>query len=174
LPLGAPHRVRMSFIRNRVPLPSTQDNSYSEISPSPFNDLWPPTYFPKITYRRNLSPSDREREADRFVRSVWYYWLINGWTNEISYRDLQVLDYHPKSVAIREEIQQEPRKRRRQRQIRARRQYRILENTINKYKLRSRTIEVTESKQEPYSVSPTVTLGRRTPSVPYSITFPKF
>jgi hypothetical protein len=162
----------MSFIRNREPPSSTQDNSYSEISPSPFNDLWPPTYFPKITYRRIRSSSDREREADRFVRSVWYYWLINGWTNDIPYRDLQVLDYHPKSVAIREEIQQEPRRRRRHRQIRARRRYRILENTINKYKLRNRTIELTESKHAPYSLSLSVTLGRRTPSVPYSITFP--
>jgi hypothetical protein len=165
----------MTFINTRLPQPSTQNPyRYQDVSPSPFNDLWPPTYFPGTPYRLRFTPSDREREHNRFARTVWFHWLINGWINNLPYRDLQVLDYHPISVAIREEIQLSSRRRRRHQQLRARRRHRILEHSLNEYNLRNRIVEVTESEYEPYSVSLTVSLGRRTPNASYLETFPSF
>jgi hypothetical protein len=51
----------------------------------PFNDLWPPTYFPRV----------RGLQHNEFARHVWYDWLLQGWLHDRPYRDLQILDYHP-------------------------------------------------------------------------------
>lgn len=167
----------MSFLQKRPTFittktyPSKQPQGYSNKSESPFNDLWPPTYFPNC--RRN--------QVDSFARSVWFHWLINGWTNDRPYRELQVLDYHPLSIENRRRIQQPIH---RSNQVNARRQHIYTYQYINCYRLRNRVVTVRKRfkhknlrpsrNTNKYSYSPPVTLGHREPTVDYSLTFPKY
>jgi hypothetical protein len=156
-----------TFITTRT-YPSTQGQGYSNRSTSPFNDLWPPTYFPLC----------RPDQRNSFARSVWLHWLINGWTNDRPYRELNVLDYHPLSIENRRQIRLPTKRRQR---LQARRPYTYTYKYINSYNLRNRVVPVRQRLRHanhPYhsqtiTTSQTVTLGQPTgTNIDYSLTFP--
>ena len=94
----------------------------------PFNDLWPPTYFPRCP-------------LNRFARQIWYTWLLEGWIHDRPYRDLHILDYSP---IYQHDTHARRISTRRRNKLLARKRYVTTPRTklINTYSLRNRNIKV--------------------------------
>lgn len=109
----------------------------------PFDDLWPPIYY------------SNNRDS-HFARWDWFNWLINGWINDIPYRDIPTLDHRRINNARRQYIRS---RQRRNRRLRARRRHTTTTIVINQYTLRSRIVPVTRQIPRPNLPSEPVILG---------------